>query len=358
MDHSVEPDAFGVTSTAAPRNAGRTLGSRRLVFGVAFLLGGLTLGCSEGRAPAARALDEAPSAEGEATASTAADAKRGSTEEADAPSTVAAPPKHPYDCTMPALPIPRPRACEEGKPYPLCKWHIPHAQHSRGTWLRWRNTIVEHMYGRPSLVSRVVTVAREFRAIYPEQPLLIGDLDAPGPRHVTHKDGVDVDFYLPGALLRDNAGGGCYESNYEGKSAETIESQRARVEELARILAACTDGKLRIYYNDEVVRDRFHRWFDERGYVTPFGRPMQRHNELHDFHFHVTIAHELEPLPSEPYADPPPIEPILDPPTEEEVAASDALSSRARPVDAMVPQTSDDKSLGPVKPDPEAPDVR
>ena len=87
-----------------------------------------------------------------------------------------------YDCRMPALPIPRPRACERGRPYPACKWHVPHALESRGTWRRWRNTIPEHMYGRPSLVSVVVTTAALFHERHPEQVFAIGDLDAAGGR--------------------------------------------------------------------------------------------------------------------------------------------------------------------------------
>ena len=89
-----------------------------------------------------------------------------------------------------------------------------------------------------------------------------------------------------------------------------MEELRQRVEELARILATCTEGRLRIYYNDEVVRERFHRWFDEKGYESPFGRPMQQHNRLHEFHFHVTIADDMEVLEAEPYEEPPPVEPI------------------------------------------------
>ena len=100
----------------------------------------------------------------------------------------------------------------------------------------------------------------------------------------------------------DNAGGGRYPSNYEGKSPQEIEALRARVIELAKILATCTAGRLRIYYNDEDVQRRFHEWFDGKGYESPFGRPMQTHNRLHDFHFHVTIAEDQELLPAAPRA--------------------------------------------------------
>lgn len=290
----------------------------------------VSLGCSEARSSSAHAAEGVGELAAEQTTIASKGGPTVAAKAVEAEGMEAAEPMHPYDCTMPALPISRPKECEAGKPYPYCKWKLPVDSDARGLWRRWRNTIVEHTYGRPLLVGRAITAAREFHALHPAQPLLIGDLDAPGPRHVTHKEGVDVDFYLPGALLRDNAGGGRYEANYEGKSAAQVEVLRGRVEELARILAACSDGKLRIYYNDDVVRERFQKWYDERGYETPFVRPMQHHNALHDFHLHVTFADDLEPLPSEPYEGPPPIEPILELPDEGQVAASDALSSRTR----------------------------
>jgi len=268
----------------------------------------------------------------------------------------------PYRCQMPALPIPRPQDCARGRDYPRCKWQIPHALHSEGSWRRWRNTIPEHMYGRPALVAFVITAARELHRLHPEQILAIGDLDAPGPRHSTHDRGVDVDLYLPGALLVENAGGGRYLDNYEGKSEPEQERLRARVEELAKILAACSGGRLRIYYNDPIVMERFHGWFDAQGYASPFGRPMQAHNSLHDFHFHVTIAEDLPLLPSDPYETPPPVEPIAALPGAAQVAASDALSSRNRAASSagssaepgMEPSPGADETRpGPPAPEPE-----
>ncbi len=200
------------------------------------------------------------------------------------------------DCRMPPMPIARPTACAAGAVYPECKWAMPDTHEVGGLYTRWRNTIDEHTWGRPALVGVMLATAHAFRARFPNQELLVGDLDAPGPRHVTHKTGVDVDLYLPNTLLVENLGARRYRPNYRTMSNVNIEHARHRVEALARILAVCTEGRVRIYYNDITVRDRFHAWFDARGLVTPFGRPMQRHNPLHDFHFHVSIGEDT-PVP-------------------------------------------------------------
>ena len=216
------------------------------------------------------------------------------TQDDDVPEPASSP--NELDCAMPALPIARSPACAEGAPYPACKWAMPGTEGSGGTYRRWRNTIDEHTWGRPALVGVLLGMARAFHERFPDQELLIGDLDAPGPRHQTHKTGVDVDLYLPHTLMVENLGGRRYRDNYRRRTTEEVEAAREKVELLARILAVCTEGRVRIYYNDTTVRDRFHAWFDARGYETPFGRPMQRHNRLHDFHFHVTIADDT-PVP-------------------------------------------------------------
>lgn len=215
----------------------------------------------------------------------------------------AAPARHGFACRVPPIPIPRPRECVRGEGYPACKWQMPAAPLSDGRYRRWRNTIVEHWWGRPSLVTFILASMAEFDRLHPDQVVAVGDLDAPGPRHQTHDRGVDVDLYVLGALLTENAGGGRYPSNYEGKSEAEVEALRVRVLDLAKVLAACANGAVRIYYNDEVVLERFHAWYDAQGFApNPFGRPMQRHNALHDFHFHVTIpedlpVHAMDPLP-------------------------------------------------------------
>ncbi len=224
------------------------------------------------------------------------------------------------DCRVPPMPIARPAACANGAVYPECKWAMPDTEHAGGLYTRWRNTIDEHTWGRPALVGVLLATAYAFKARFPNQELLIGDLDAPGPRHVTHKTGVDTDLYLPNTLLVENLGARRYRPNYQTMSNVNIEHARHRVEALARILAVCTEGRIRIYYNDTVVRDRFHAWFDARGLVTPFGRPMQRHNALHDFHFHISIGEDT-PMPPmlAPFTGQHPIREIAAPPAIEGV---------------------------------------
>ena len=201
-------------------------------------------------------------------------------------------------CAVPPVPIPRPRACNRGEAYPDCKWQMPHATLAEGRYRRWRNTITEHWWARPALIKAILATADAYHQEYPDQVLAVGDLDAPGPRHVTHKTGVDVDMYLLGAMMVENAGGGRYPDNYDGKSDEAVESLRQRVEGLARQLAICTNGQLRIYYNDNVVRRRFLAWYEEQGFApTSLGPPMQRHNRLHDFHFHISVPEDLAELP-------------------------------------------------------------
>ena len=277
--------------------------------------------------------------------------------EGDTPADVVAPNADPrFRCVMPALPIPRPSECATGSGYPECKWQLPSAIYSEHSWRRWRNTIPAHQYARPALVALLVTTAHEMHRLAPEQPFVIGDLDAPGPRHSTHDHGVDVDLYLPGTLMVENSGGGSYDDNFAGKSPEEVEQLRARALLLAEILATCSQGQLRIYYNDELVRTRFLRWFAERGYHSPFAAPMMGHNHLHDFHFHVSVSEDLPLLPSEPYREPPPVEPIEAPPTEEEIAASNALSSRSasppRATDGATP--GQDETPSPPQPAPTA----
>ena len=223
----------------------------------------------------------------------------------------------PYRCVVPPIPIPRPQECERGREYPQCKWQMPHATLAEGRYRRWRNTIMEHWWGRPALVAYLLASLDDYERAFPEQVVAVGDLDAPGPRHQTHDNGVDFDIYLLGALMVENAGAGAYPSNYEGKSEEEVEALRERVETLARVLATCAGGKIRIYYNDEVVIDRFLAWYAEQNFPeNPFGAPMRKHNHLHDFHFHATIPEDLPVLEMTPLAEghSHPVERIVAPP--------------------------------------------
>jgi hypothetical protein len=200
-------------------------------------------------------------------------------------------------CAVPPTDVVADDACFEGAPYPLCRWRLPEPHHAGHAHTRWRNTRSEHWWGRPGLVSTVLATAHGYADKFPGERLVVGDLDAVGPRHVTHDRGVDVDLYLPGVMESENAGGGVHPSNYVDRPHFTTRMRRARVQALARLLASCTEGAVRIYYNDPEVIRPFMAWFRQVGFAAPFGRPMQAHNDLHRFHFHVTIEESLAPLP-------------------------------------------------------------
>lgn len=201
-----------------------------------------------------------------------------------------------YACTQPDVAIERSHGCEAGRPYPHCRWRLPDP--ADGEYAIWRNTIDEHRWARPGLVSLLLAVAAEYRRRWPGEQLVIGDLDAPGPRHQTHDRGVDVDLYLPHAMIARNDGGGRYPDNYEGRARSEVASLRARVMDLAKILATCAGGQIRIYYNDPDVIRPFRAWFDERGLSSDVGPPMRMHNDLHRFHFHLTVHDDVAPLPA------------------------------------------------------------
>lgn len=208
---------------------------------------------------------------------------------------VRAPADERYICRQPAVEIPRSEGCETGQAYPDCRWQLPEPEGEEHEI--WRNTIDAHRWGRPGLVSLILTAAAEYRRRWPGEHLTIGDFDAPGPRHQTHDRGVDVDLYLTDAMIARNDGGGRYRDNYEGRSRRDVNRLRARVMDLAKILAACADGQIRIYYNDPDLIRPFREWFDERGYESEVGRAMRMHNDLHRFHFHLTVPETIEPLP-------------------------------------------------------------
>ncbi|MCB9595725.1 MAG: penicillin-insensitive murein endopeptidase [Sandaracinaceae bacterium] len=202
-----------------------------------------------------------------------------------------------YRCRQPAVEIEASEGCAAGRPYPHCRWRLPDPEGD--AYEIWRNTTDDHRWARPGLVSLLLATAAEYQRRWPGEHVTIGDLDAPGPRHQTHDRGVDVDMYLLESMIARNEGGGRYPDNYEGRSRAEVRSMRARVMDLGKILATCANGQIRIYYNDPDVVRPFRAWFDERGYVSEVGNAMQMHNELHRFHYHLTVADSTEPLPTE-----------------------------------------------------------
>lgn len=205
-------------------------------------------------------------------------------------------PSAPIRCEPPEIEIPSRSACERTSRYPHCKWGIPRLTGDARIYRIWRNTTPEHRWARPGLVSLLMAAAAEHRRRWPDSELHIGDLDAPGPRHATHRRGQDVDLYLPGAMIARNELGGHYPDNYEGRAALEVRRMRAEVLDFARVLATCARGEVRIYYNDPVVEQAFLHWYRGEGLSSSVGAPMQAHNELHRFHFHLTVPLDLAPL--------------------------------------------------------------
>ena len=212
---------------------------------------------------------------------------------AAAPEPVADP--DPIRCAPPMRGYRATHGCTATDRYPYCRWYLRRPRPS-DPWRIWRNTTEDHRYGRPALVALILAAAEEYSRRWPGERLTVGDLDAPGPRHATHRRGVDVDLYLPHAMWERNELGGNYVDNYEDLAPEAVEDLRARVIDLARILATCADGRIRIYYNDAPVVERFEQWFEAAGLASDVGLPMEPHNDLHRFHFHLTIADDLSPL--------------------------------------------------------------
>lgn len=203
-----------------------------------------------------------------------------------------------YRCRPFAVEVPRADACASGEPYPACRWQLPDPP-AEAPYAIWRNTTPEHRWARPGLVSLILASAADYARRWPGERLTVGDLDAPGPRHSTHDRGVDVDLYLVDAMMTRNEGRGRYVNNYETRSRTEVRRLRERVMDLARILAVCAHGEIRIYYNDPEIVRPFREWFDARGLRSSVGLPMRPHNRLHEFHFHLTVADELAPLESE-----------------------------------------------------------
>jgi hypothetical protein len=205
-----------------------------------------------------------------------------------------------YACLVPRLSIVREAACERGEPYPACRWQLPDETANDGLYTIWRNTTPEHRWARPGLVALVLAATREYAERWPGEHVTVGDLDAAGPRHQTHRNGIDVDLYLEHAMADRNEPGRPQIDNYHGLSRRMVRLHRARVLDLAKILARCANGRIRIYYADREVVDAFRAWFGEAGLRSDVSaQAMQMHNDLHRFHFHLTVAEDLPVLPSE-----------------------------------------------------------
>jgi len=184
----------------------------------------------------------------------------------------------------------RPPSRGAGDSDEACRWQMP-APKVGDPWRIWRNTRRSALWGRPGLVGLVLRVARGYARLYPGEAVVVGDLDAPGPRHELHRSGIDVDLYLPGAMAADNLPGGRVRENYLHLPDFAVRALRGRVESLAKLVTHCSDGRATILYNDDRVRRRLDAWLTRHqrpGWRGP-GEVMRPHNRLHRFHFHVRV---------------------------------------------------------------------
>jgi len=194
-----------------------------------------------------------------------------------------------YACPLPDLDIPSTEACAQGRSYPECKWQVPKEADAGGLYKVWWRTPPEELWGRSALVRLVLSSIALFRTQHPDDELYVGDLDAPESRHMSHREGVDVDIYLLRWMEWIQVKDAKYEDNMAWRPPESKALARKKVLDLARALAVCSSGKLQIYYNDTEVIEPFGAWFEASGYLSPLGSAMTAHNDTHHDHFHVRI---------------------------------------------------------------------
>ncbi len=110
-----------------------------------------------------------------------------------------------------------------------------------GAYEFWGNTPEYQRSGAFSTVKAVVMVAEQWNLLYPDNPMLIGDLDAKG--HETHRVGVDTDLFVRGMLEDGRA-------QIHGEFTDNLA--------LAMLLGKA--GAVRILLNDEAVAKTYNHW--------------------------------------------------------------------------------------------------
>ena len=194
-----------------------------------------------------------------------------------------------YQCPMPDLIIEKNKGCGAYESYPRCKWQVPPEHRARGKYKVWWRTPPWELWGSKRLVQTILSSIEFYKKEYPRDEIYVGDLDAPDSFHFSHTDGVDVDVYLLRWMEWIQVKDAKYVNNMSWRKPDLKTMARDKVLFLAKSFAICTAGKVRIFYNDPKVRGPFNDWFASSGYVSPFGLPMQSHNDTHHDHFHITI---------------------------------------------------------------------
>ena len=117
--------------------------------------------------------------------------------------------------------------------------------------------------GSEALVDLTYSVAQTWAQRYPNNKLIIGDLNAPG--HASHRNGIDVDIF-----------NGSFAANINGNRNASIELGKLFVD--SGIINV-------IYYNDANVRLAVNAYALSKGYSSS----IMQYWSGHDDHFHVRI---------------------------------------------------------------------
>jgi hypothetical protein len=199
------------------------------------------------------------------------------------------PPPSDFSCPLPDLPVRRTAGCDEGEPYPGCRWQIPPERKAGGLYKVWWRTPPEELWGSSSLVRLILSSLTMYRQRYGDDDIYVGDLDAPESRHISHREGVDADIYLLRWMEWIQVKDARYVNNMSWRTEESKKLAREKVLHLAKSFAQCSGGKVQIFYNDPSVVGPANEWFDASGYTSPLGPMMISHNDTHHDHFHVRI---------------------------------------------------------------------
>lgn len=136
--------------------------------------------------------------------------------------------------------------------------------------------------GRPELLAGINTVAKAYQAKYKNSYLLIGDLNAPD--HASHKDGVDVDIYLPNDGLR-----------ILDKNDPKREFTKQRAIDIGKMLIDTGITDL-IFYNDQEVIDAINNYAILKGIDIGANGIMQKSGDNHNSHMHWRIEKKAETI--------------------------------------------------------------
>jgi hypothetical protein len=192
-------------------------------------------------------------------------------------------------CPLPDLPVRTSAGCASGEAYPACRWQIPPEPEAKGLYKIWWRTPPEELWGSGRLVQLILSSLMMYRQRYGDDEIYVGDLDAPGSKHMSHREGVDADIYLLRWMEWIQVKDAKYVDNMKWRTEVSRKLAREKVSHLAKSFATCSGGKLQIFYNDPYVVGSVNEWFEAQGHTSPLGPLMVSHNDTHHDHFHIRL---------------------------------------------------------------------